>query len=71
MINFLLFQISKSIFLTFRNYINEKLKKNGVTNIDNIEMDTFSDKENFFSYRRALRNREKDYGRCISVILMS
>tara|TARA_Y100000590_G_scaffold363385_1_gene421036 strand:+ start:251 stop:1009 length:759 start_codon:yes stop_codon:yes gene_type:complete len=68
---FFTFSDKQKYFFNIRNYINEKLKKNGVTNIDNIEMDTFSDKENFFSYRRALRNREKDYGRCISVILMS
>ena len=41
------------------------------TNIENIEMDTFSEEEFFYSYRRSLHNKEKDYGRCISVILMT
>ena len=34
-------------------------------------MDTYSDIKNFYSYRRSCHNGEKDYGRCISVILMT
>jgi len=34
-------------------------------------MDTFSNKENFFSYRRSKKDNDKDYGRCISVIIMT
>ena len=34
-------------------------------------MDTFSKREFFYSYRRSRLNKEKDYGRCISVILMT
>ena len=40
-------------------------------NIENIELDTFSEKETFYSYRRSCLKKEKDYGRCISVILMT
>ena len=36
-----------------------------------IEIDTFTEKNTFFSYRRSLFNKEEDYGRCISVILMT
>ena len=32
---------------------------------------TYSDIKNFYSYRRSCHNGEKDYGRCISVILMT
>ena len=32
---------------------------------------TFSNKENFFSYRRSKKNDDKDYGRCISIIIMT
>ena len=43
----------------------------GTAAIENIEMDTFSEKDFFYSYRRTLLNKEGDYGRCISVILMT
>jgi len=54
-----------------RGFINKELLNLNIRNIDNIEMDTFSEKELFYSYRRSCLNREKDYGRCISVILMT
>ena len=53
-----------------RGYVNEKLKKCGVNNVDNIEYDTFKDNENFFSYRRSKKLNEADYGRCISTICL-
>ena len=61
----------KKYLFNIRSYINAKLIRLGIQNIDHIKMDTFSDKENFFSYRRSKRNNDKDYGRCISVIIMA
>ena len=54
-----------------RYFINKELSNLNIKNIDNIEMDTFSEREFFYSYRRSRLNREQDYGRCISVILMT
>ena len=54
-----------------RGFINNEIANLNIKNIENIEKDTFSEKETFFSYRRSLFNKEKDYGRCISVILMT
>ena len=54
-----------------RSFINKELSNLNIKNIDNIEMDTFSEREFFYSYRRSRINREQDYGRCISVILMT
>ena len=54
-----------------RRYINMELQNLNIKKVDNIDLDTFSDEKNFFSYRRSLVNKEKDYGRCISVILMT
>ena len=54
-----------------RNFINNKISNLNVKNIENIEIDTFSEREFFYSYRRSLINKEEDYGRCISVILMT
>ena len=54
-----------------RGFINKELSNLNIKNIDNIEMDTFSKREFFYSYRRSSLNKEQDYGRCISVILMT
>jgi len=54
-----------------RNFINKEIYSLNIKNIENIEMDTFSKSEFFYSYRRSLANKEGDYGRCISVILMT
>ena len=54
-----------------RGFINQKLKNLNIKNIENINIDTYSQKNLFYSYRRAYHNNEKNYGRCISVILMT
>jgi polyphenol oxidase len=54
-----------------RGFINMELSNLNIKNIDNIEMDTFSEEKFFFSYRRSCLKNEQDYGRCISVILMT
>ena len=53
-----------------RNFISLKLAECGVEDIDNVSKDTFSDSDNFFSFRRSLSLGEKDYGRCISSIIL-
>ena len=42
--------------------------KAGITNAHVIDKDTYSDRHNFFSYRRSTHLSEKDSGRLISVI---
>jgi len=61
---------NKYIF-DLRDFINNKISDLNIINIENIEMDTFAARETFYSYRRSCLNNEKDYGRCISVILMT
>ncbi len=68
---FFIISNKKKYLFNIRSYINTKLIGLGIKNIDHIKMDTFSDKENFFSYRRSKKNNDKDYGRCISVIIMT
>ena len=62
---------SEKYVFDLRGFINKELSNLNIKNIDNIEMDTFSEREFFYSYRRSRLNREQDYGRCISVILMT
>jgi polyphenol oxidase len=54
-----------------RGFVNNKLFNLNIKKIENIQMDTFSQKEFFYSYRRSCKKKEQDYGRCISVILMT
>ena len=62
---------NKKFLFDLRSFINKEILSLGIKNIENIEIDTFSEKEFFYSYRRSKHNKEKDYGRCISVILMT
>ena len=54
-----------------RGFINKEISNLNIKNIENIEMDTFSEEDFFYSYRRSCHNNERDYGRCVSVILMT
>ncbi len=51
-----------------RGFIIKKFKNYGVLKIDNINLDSFAMKKEYFSHRRARKFKENDYGRCISVI---
>ena len=57
---------SKKLF-DLRKYVSDKLLKLNVR-VDQVNHDTFIEKNNFFSYRRSQKLHENDYGRCISVI---
>jgi len=59
---------SKKLF-NLRKYVTDKLKQCKVE-VDQVNHDTFTEKNNFFSYRRACKLKQKDYGRCISTIRM-
>ena len=56
----------KKLF-NLRKYVNDKLLRLNVK-VDHVNHDTFKEKSSFFSFRRSQKLREKDYGRCISVI---
>ena len=51
--------------------IRAKLEHTGVSRPHMVDRDTFTDRDNFFSYRRATRNGEADYGRQISLIALN
>jgi len=63
--------MNEKYIFDLRGFINKELSNLNIRNIENIDMDTFSEQETFFSYRRSCHNKEKNYGRCISVILMT
>jgi len=61
----------KKYIFDLRAFVNEEISNLNIKNIENIEKDTFANKEFFYSHRRSRRDSEPDYGRCISVILMT
>ena len=61
---------NKKKLFNLRKFVTDKLLKHKVK-VDQVYRDTFSQKSNFFSYRRSKKLGEKDYGRCISTICMN
>ena len=57
---------TKKLF-NLRKFVADKLLKLGVR-VDHVNKDTFSEKSNFFSFRRSFKLKQKDYGRCISTV---
>ncbi len=58
---------SKKKFFNLRKFVSDQLLKLKVIT-DHVNYDTFKEKNLFFSYRRSAILKQKDYGRCISVI---
>ena len=61
---------ANKIFFSLTHYIADQLKGFGIKNIEIIKKDTFNVKNNFFSARRSLKNKNNDYGRNISIIMI-
>lgn len=51
-------------------YVAHRVLAAGVARCDRLELDTYTDEERFFSYRRATHREESDYGRQVSVIAL-
>ena len=62
--------IKNKTYFSLNNYVYNQLKKIGIKNLEIINKDTFDQKNNFFSSRRSIRNKENDYGRNISIIMI-
>ena len=62
---------NNKIFFNLRNFIMDKLIESKISknNISNIILDTFSNPQLFYSYRRSRLNFEKDYGRNLYLII--
>jgi len=68
-VNFFAFK-KKKIYFDLSEYIKSQFYENGVKKIDIIRKDTYALKNNFFSSRRAKKNKHNDYGRNISAIMI-
>ncbi len=51
-------------------YIKNKLQNQGVSDIEDSNIDTYKNPQSFFSYRRSCHLKEADCGRNISVIMI-
>jgi polyphenol oxidase len=49
-------------------YVEQRLNRAGIGTVERLRLDTCTDHERFFSYRRATHQGEADYGRELSVI---
>jgi len=49
-------------------YVTYRLAEAGVRTVEALGLDTYSDEERFFSFRRATHRGEADYGRQIALI---
>jgi polyphenol oxidase len=51
-------------------YLVDRLKREGVGQVSNLDLCTYSDEARFYSYRRATHRNEPDYGRLLSAIAL-
>ena len=59
------------IYFDLPNYAKKQVKLMQIKNINLLNIDTFNEKNNFFSARRSLRLNHNDYGRNISIIVIN
>ena len=70
--NYIFFKNKKGlIYFDLANFVKSQLKLNKVRKIDMINIDTFNEKNNFFSARRSIKLKDDDYGRNISIIMLN
>lgn len=53
------------------SYIEDRLRYAGIEKVIKLPVDTYTDENDYFSYRRTTHRKEPDYGRQISVIMIS
>ena len=49
-------------------YIRHRLERSGIVRVEALNLDTYSDPDRFYSYRRSTHRNEPSYGRQISMI---
>ena len=62
---------NESIYFNLPSYVRSQVKFYKISKIDMINIDTFTEKNNFFSARRSLKLNHDDYGRNISIIMIN
>lgn len=50
-------------------YVARRVQAAGVSDVERMQIDTYTDEQDFFSFRRATHRGEPDYGRQVSIIV--
>ena len=61
---------SRSLHFDLPAYVRHRLIAAGVGEVETIHLDTYSDPDRFYSYRRSTHRGEPDYGRQIALIAL-
>ena len=67
---FFYFKKNKTYFC-LNECVYYQFKKQGIKNLEIINKDTYESKNKFFSARKSIKNKEDDYGRNISIIMIN
>ena len=62
---------SKKLYFNLPKYVKSLLLEYKIKNIETINVDTFNVRNKFFSARRSIKLKHDDYGRNISIIMIS
>ncbi len=65
---FFITSASDSLHFDLPAYVRHRLIAAGIDEVETIHLDTYSNPDRFFSYRRATHEKEPDYGRQFSLI---
>ena len=62
--------VKNKFFFSLQDYIADQLIRLRIKKLEIIKKDTYSLKNNFFSSRRSIKEKNHDYGRNISLIMI-
>jgi len=68
---FFIIAASGTLHFDLPGYVRHRLLAAGIEEVETIHLDTCSNPDHFYSYRRATRRGEPDYGRQISLVGLS
>jgi YfiH family protein len=62
---------SQKMLFDLCGYVQNKLRAEGRSEIENLAIDTYQDEKNYFSFRRSKHQNQEDCGRTVSVIAIN
>ena len=68
---FFIYKNKHKSHFNLRGLINYQLRELGINKVQNINLDTYSNKSQFFSHRRSIHNGKKTTGRLINLISLT
>jgi YfiH family protein len=62
---------SQKMLFDLCGYVQNKLRAEGISAIENLAIDTYQDEKNYFSFRRSTHQNQVDCGRNVAVIAIN